>query len=288
MCASAANFATTDLRRTTTRDDEPVFDHTAADLLAAVERSPAAAGAHDRSGWVGLFAPEGSVEDPVGSRPHRGHVEIGRFYDTFIGPRDIVFHRDLDVLAGSTVVRALDLEVTMASALTMTIPAYLRYDLVGSDLAIGRLRAHWELPAMVARFARGGLAAVPAGAALAVGLLRNQGVGGAAGFASGFRGVGARGTRAVTDLLDDACAGDEVAVRRRLCDAASVTLGDDTRIGTSGLVERLAGGRWSRPIAAGNCVAVTVDADGHRAILFADVTGRPATIGSIRLFTQTA
>ncbi|HEY9303078.1 MAG TPA: ketosteroid isomerase family protein, partial [Mycobacterium sp.] len=80
-------------------------------LLAAVERSPHAAAAHDRAGWVGLFTPDGRVEDPVGSRPHVGPSEIGRFYDTFIGPRDIAFHRDLDVVVGPSVVRDLDLEV---------------------------------------------------------------------------------------------------------------------------------------------------------------------------------
>jgi Nuclear transport factor 2 (NTF2) domain len=58
-------------------------------LLTAVERSPQAATAHDRAGWVGLFTTDGRVEDPVRSRPHVGHGEIGRFYDTFIGPRDM-------------------------------------------------------------------------------------------------------------------------------------------------------------------------------------------------------
>ncbi|BBY30051.1 nuclear transport factor 2 family protein [Mycolicibacterium sediminis] len=254
------------------------------DVLAAVERSPAAAGAHDRSGWVGLFARTGSVEDPVGSRPHRGHAEIGRFYDTFIGPRDIVFHRDLDVVDGLTVVRALDLEVTMSSSISMTIPAYLRYDLVGGDLAVDRLRAHWELPAMVLEFARGGPAALPVGLALTRSLLANQGLAGAAGFAGGFRRVGARGRRTVTEFLDDVCAGDEVAVRRRVPDAGSVTLGDATRIGTSGLVARLRGGRWSRPIVAGRWVAATVEADGRRGVLFVEVGTRPATITSVRLF----
>jgi len=66
---------------------------THADLLAAVERSPDAATRHDRAGWVVLFTPDGRVEDPVGSRPHIGHAEIGRFYATFIGPRQITFHR---------------------------------------------------------------------------------------------------------------------------------------------------------------------------------------------------
>lgn len=98
-------------------------------LLAAVERSPQAAAAHDRAGWVGLFTGDGRIEDPVGSRPHVGHEQIGRFYDTFIGPRDIKFHRDLDIVVGRAVLRDLELEVAMGSAATMYIPAFLRYDL---------------------------------------------------------------------------------------------------------------------------------------------------------------
>ena len=43
-------------------------------LLAAVERSPEAAAAHDRAGWVGLFTVDGRIEDPVGSRPHVGQA----------------------------------------------------------------------------------------------------------------------------------------------------------------------------------------------------------------------
>ena len=85
-----------------------------------MERSPQAAAAHDRPGWVGLFTGDGRVEDPVGSRPHTGPAEIGRFYDTFIGPRDIAFHRDLDIVRGSSVIRDLELEVAMGSAVTMT------------------------------------------------------------------------------------------------------------------------------------------------------------------------
>jgi hypothetical protein len=73
------------------------------DLLTVVERSPQAAAAHDRAGWVGLFTADGRIEDPVGSRPHIGLTQIGRFYDTFIGPRDIIFHRDLDIVRGAVV-----------------------------------------------------------------------------------------------------------------------------------------------------------------------------------------
>jgi len=58
-------------------------------LLATVARSPQAFTVHDRDGWVGVFTADARVEDPVGSQPHVGYEQIYRFYDTFIGPRDI-------------------------------------------------------------------------------------------------------------------------------------------------------------------------------------------------------
>ena len=272
--------------------DDPAV--TRADLLAVVEQSPAAASAHDRTGWVGLFAAGGVVEDPVGSRPHRGAVELTRFYDTFIGPREITFHRDADVVVGTarggegigTVVRDLELEVRMSAAVVMRIPAFLRYDVDIAALAITRLRAHWELPAMVRQFARSGFAAVPVGLALGRALIGNQGVSGALGFASGFAGVGARGKRHLADLLRSATTGDEVSVRRAVGEPALVTLGDDVPISSSDLTARLAGARWRKVIAAGNTVAATVDGDGGRGVVIAELGNRPLAFSRLRLFTE--
>jgi hypothetical protein len=255
-------------------------------LLAVVERSPAAAAAHERAGWVDLFTGDGVVEDPVGSRPHRGPRALERFYDTFIGPRDITFHRDTDLVVGTTVVRDLELEVSMSAALTMRIPAYLRYDVDADQSKIARLQAHWELPVMVLQFARGGGAAVPAGLALTRALLGNQRLSGTVGFLSGFGGVGNRGKRHVVGLLDDACVGDEVAVRRRIADSTVLTMGDDVRLGTSELVSRLRGGRWQKAIAAGGTVAVGVERDGVRSVLIAELRTRPTAITRLRLFTE--
>jgi hypothetical protein len=269
--------------------DMPVakFDHSRAELLAVVEQSPAAAGAHDRAGWVGLFTADGTVEDPVGSRPHRGAAALSRFYDTFIGPRDIVFHRDTDLVTGATVIRDLELEVTMASSLAMRIPTYLRYDVVssGDQLKIARLQAHWELPAMVLQFARGGRAVLPAGTSLARALLVNQGLSGTIGFLSGFRGVRGRGKRNVVRLLDAACTGNELSARRLLSASALVTLGDDTRLGTSDLVSRLAGASWRNVIASGGSVAATIERDSQRSVLIAELS-RPTEISRIRIFAD--
>ena len=134
-----------------------------AELLAVVERSPAATAVHDRTAWVGLFTADGRVEDPYGSRPHVGHDQIGRFYDTFIAPRQIIFHRDVDVTVGATVVRDLMLEIVMAADVTLNVPMHLRYDLRESDgdWRVERLRAHWELPTMVVQMLRQGAKSLP-------------------------------------------------------------------------------------------------------------------------------
>jgi hypothetical protein len=97
-----------------------------------------------------------------------GHEEIGRFYDTFIGPRQIIFHRDFDVVSGATVIRELMLEIVMAPAVSLDVPMHLRYQLRESDRdwSIERLCAHWELPLMVVQMLRAlGIAAAAVAAA---------------------------------------------------------------------------------------------------------------------------
>ncbi|HEX2285840.1 MAG TPA: nuclear transport factor 2 family protein [Mycobacterium sp.] len=259
-----------------------------ADVLAAVERSPAAVRVHDRDGWVGAFTPDGRVEDPVGSQPHRGRSAITRFYDTFIGPRDITFHRDVDIVVGSTVIRDLELEVGMASGLTMRIPAYLRYDVAADagELKIAALQAFWELPAMVGQFLRSGLRSAPAGLQLSKGLLTNQGLIGTVGFLSGFRGAGPQSKRRFQEFLGDARAGDEVALRRWLGRGSRITTGDDVPLAAAELLSRLAGARPRKLIAAGYSLVVGVDRDGRRDVLTAEIAAKPFAINRIRYFSE--
>jgi hypothetical protein len=259
-----------------------------ADILAAVERSPEAAGAHDRDGWIGLFTANGRVEDPVGSRPHEGTGEIGRFYDTFIGPRGITFHRDVDIVVGTTVIRDLELEVTMASTLTMRIPAYLRYDLEGhaGELNVAALQAFWELPAMVGQFLRSGVRAVPAGAELAKALLTNQGLAGTLGFLSGFSGMGSGGKGLFARFLDDACGGDEVGMRRRLAGQVGISRGDDLQLSAADLLRHLSGARWRKLIGSGHAVVAATERAGQRSVIFAEVGAEPARLRRIRVFSE--
>jgi hypothetical protein len=255
-------------------------------LLAAVERSPQAAAAHDRAGWVGLFTSDGRIEDPVGSRPHHGHAEIGRFYDTFIGPRDIAFLRDLDVVRGSAVVRDLDLKVAMGSAVTMTIPAFLRYDLreTHGEWKIAMLRAYWELPSMMLQFLRNGVSAVPATVQLSHGLIRNQRLRGAAGFAAGFRRVGSRRKGLVRTFLDAVGKGDKLAAQRTLSPDATTTFGDDDAADIADLVARCPGAGATKLIAAGCTVVASIASQQGRGVIFADVARRRNEIRRIRYF----
>jgi SnoaL-like domain len=265
-----------------------VSDRTESALLAAVERSPAAAAAHDRAGWVGLFTADGRIDDPVGSRPHTGHAEIGRFYDTFIGPRDISFHRELDVVNGSAVIRDLDLEVVMGSAVTMTIPAFLRYDLreVDGEWKIATLRAYWELPSMMLQFLRNGASAVPATIQLSQGLIRNQRLRGTAGFAAGFRRVGARRKQLVDSWVNAVGRGDRLAAQRALASNATMTFGDDEVADIADLVALCPGARAPKLIAAGSTVAVSITSQHGRGVMFADVARRRNEIRRIRYFAD--
>ncbi|OBI53985.1 transporter [Mycobacterium kyorinense] len=258
------------------------------DLLTAVEQSPRAAAAHDRAGWVGLFTADGRVEDPVGSWPHVGHPQIGRFYDTFIGPRDITFHRDLDIVAGSAVVRDLELEVAMSSAVTMRIPAYLRYDLrdVDGEWKIAALQAYWELPDMMLQFLRNGVSAVPATVQLTRGLLRNQRLRGTVGFGVGFRRVGSRHKRLVETFLNAVARGDRFGALRTVSSTATVTFGEDDDADITDLIRRLNGATWTKVLAAGPTVAVSVRSGHRRGVMFADVARRCNEICRIRYFSD--
>jgi hypothetical protein len=257
-------------------------------VLAAAQRSLAAAAAGDRAGWLALFSPDARVEDPVGSAPHRGHVALGHFFDTFIGPREIGHHPGTDVVAGNTVLRDLTLEIQMASALSLQVPAYIRYDLIDTTqgLKISALSAYWELPAMIRRFVLGGVPAVPAAVQLSRAMLTHQGVRGTLGFLRGFGGTGTGAAAAFARFLDDACGGDELGLRRSVGDI-DVTAGDGTVRSASELARLLAGSRWDKLIRSGHAAVARVQRDGRRGVVVGELRARGterAALSRLQLF----
>ncbi len=84
-------------------------DHCTARDLA--RRSQAAVKAKDREAWLGLFAPDAVVQDPIGPSPfdptgagHHGLAAIAAFYDTVIAPNDLItFEIENSYLCGDEV-----------------------------------------------------------------------------------------------------------------------------------------------------------------------------------------
>lgn len=233
-----------------------------------------------------MFTADARVEDPYGSRPHVGIEEIGRFYDTFIGPRQIIFHRDVDVAVAAAVVRDLTLEIVMAAGVIVDVPMHLRYDLKAfdGDWSVERLRAHWELPTTAVQMLRRGAKSLPVSLRMGRALLRNQGLGGTAGFVAGVRRPGRRAKRCVETFLDAATAGDEMTARRAISHGAAVSLGEETPLAVGELVDRLRGGRWTKVIAAGDTVSASVHTPAGRGVVFCEIRSASAGITRVRFF----
>ncbi|ROS05030.1 hypothetical protein EDC56_0552 [Sinobacterium caligoides] len=188
--------------------------YTTEQKLAVVQASPKAVAEHDRRAWLALFADYNIVEDPVGSRPHisgvfdrrdgrRGKGPLGRFYDSFIAPNTIRFDVRRDIVNGDTVIRDLNIEITMSKRVVVSVPMHLSYQLCeqGGELKISRLAAHWEILPMVIQACSFGLDSLSTMTKMGIRLLRNMGFSGMCGFMSGVRGIGHNGKVLVDELF---------------------------------------------------------------------------------------
>lgn len=196
------------------------------DALGVVYASPAAVAAHDKEAWLGLFARDHVVEDPVGGRPviggvfdrrtgERGYGPLGRFWETFIAPNDIMVSDGGDVVDGLVVARDVTIETRMPDGIVLRTPAHLVYELTHEDggLRIRRLAAHWEVGPMLRQLVRPSTAHVRAMAEQAARSMRIQGLGGAAAFVRSVRSVANRGKAATMELVGAARNGDAEALK---------------------------------------------------------------------------
>ena len=257
-------------------------------LLAAAKASPAAVAAHDRQGWVDLFASDGEVNDPVGSKPHRGRAAIERFYDTFIAPNTIVFHVDHDIVCGMSVIRDLAIETIMSTGATLSVPMHLRYDLAHENgtLKIHRLYAHWELAPMVAQMLGLGLKGLWTSTKLGIQMMQHLGLGGALGFSQGFRGIGASGKQRVEAFHTAIGSGASVNAKAQLSPDATLEWPSNRRCSFDDFVKKAAGAQWRKLLAAGEVVSASftlVDAKTHGVALF-EFSRADRLIRRIRVF----
>ena len=254
-------------------------------LLAAVSQSPKLVAAHDRAGWCGLFASDGQVNDPVGSRPHEGRAAIEHFYDTFIAPNQLTFTVDHDVACGMSVMRDLNIISVMSTGLRVTVPMHLRYDLIdeGGALKIRRLYAHWELSQMLLQqlsSANGWWTSLQ----LTPRLLRHQGVGGLLGFMRGLGGHGRAGKRTLDAFLAALGRGDADAARARLAAEATLEVPLGTKVALPELAAGLRGLSYRKLIGAGDYASATVQIGPRRGVAVARFERSSREIAGLQVF----
>lgn len=254
-------------------------------LLAYVAQSPKLCAAHDRAGWIGLFATDGEVNDPVGSRPHRGWEAIERFYDTFIAPNALSFAVEHDVVCGMSVMRDLNILSVMSTGLRITVPMHLRYDLVEdtAGLKLARICAHWELTEML-RQQLGSLNGWRTSLQLTPRLLAHQGVGGLFGFMRGLGGHGRAGKATASTFLAALAAKNARAAAAFVDESCTIEVPPGTRVGLPELAAGVRGLEWRKLIGAGDYASATVHLNGQRGVALFHFPRTPDRISGIQVF----
>lgn len=103
----------------------------------------------DRDAWLGLFADDATLEDPVGTDVVRGRTELEAFWDRTIGRTDGFDNtlRELRV-AGDSAAFLFDLFITWKGTRYVVSPIDVQtYD---ADGRITSMRAYWSTDDMVA------------------------------------------------------------------------------------------------------------------------------------------
>ncbi len=125
---------------------------TARDLA---RRSQAAVHAKDRQAWLGLFADDAVVADPIGPSPldpdgsgHRGLAAIAAFYDRVIAPNDqISFEIERSYLCGDEVADVGVIRTTLpGGSHVVVVRGVYTYRTDGGG-KLNALRAYWEFDA---------------------------------------------------------------------------------------------------------------------------------------------
>jgi steroid Delta-isomerase len=124
---------------------------------AASHRSVAAATAGDREAWLACFAPDATVEDPVGISPldptgegHQGREAIAAFWDESIAPmQGLRFEIHDSFACANEVVNVATIHLTLPDGSTARTDGAFHYT-VDDAGQVTRLRAFWELERMLA------------------------------------------------------------------------------------------------------------------------------------------
>jgi len=119
-------------------------------------RSQLAVAAKDRSAWLGLFADDAVVQDPIGPSPldpsgagHRGAAAIAAFYDTVIATAEqITFEIERSYLCGDEVADVGVIRTVLPGGRQVAVVHGVFTYRSNGDGKLAALRAYWEFDAL--------------------------------------------------------------------------------------------------------------------------------------------
>jgi len=100
--------------------------------------------AHDRAGYVGLYAVDATLEDPVGTEVRRGHDRIGEFWDSVQAMTENVRLEPIGepcIAAGEAAFKFTIVNVLDGTTYVMDAIDAMTFD---DDGAITSMRAYWD------------------------------------------------------------------------------------------------------------------------------------------------
>lgn len=199
------------------------------EIVALVRASPAAALARDKQGWLRLFAPGATVEDPVGTWEAAGTADLSKFWDAFIAPSVVnftaVYQPDLVANASrcrradcrAVVGRSVEITTTLETGAVVKVHPTLLYTVDTADgaLAIRSLRTYWPLALQVTQLLGAGVKGFESMTEMGVSLAVHLGLVNTVTYFKGLvSGIFADGEAAVRSLCAAVNASDEDAFLR--------------------------------------------------------------------------
>ena len=126
------------------------------DARELARRSQAAVAAKDRSAWLGLFAEDAVVQDPIGPSPldptgagHRGATAIAAFYDTVVATAErITFEIERSYLCGDEVADVGVIRTVLPGGTQVAVVRGVYTYRSNGDGKLAALRAFWEFDAL--------------------------------------------------------------------------------------------------------------------------------------------
>ena len=119
--------------------------------LAAAQASWRCVQTDDKEGWLDLMADDICIEDPIGVAPTdptgegvRGKLEVGKFYDSFIGPATIRVETHQSHAAGNESAHVLTLNTTLPNGVVTRVTGIFTYRLNDAG-KLCSLRGYWTM-----------------------------------------------------------------------------------------------------------------------------------------------